>query len=156
MSPQSHKNSLRREKTMECNGYSTGAEIAAAEARNRSSPCESVDCMCVWRLPILLSFITHVYTSTRLHVYTSVIYRYTSRVPDTIARFAHLSRLPRDCHDSFATVLRDDPSGEHECMVILIAFIPIDDYISDRINQRVASRIADSSIRLRRIRRIDL
>jgi len=138
MSPQSHKNSLRREKTMECNGYSTGAEIAAAEARNRSSPCE------------------HVYTSTRLHVYTSVIYRYTSRVPDTIARFAHLSRLPRDCHDSFATVLRDDPSGEHECMVILIAFIPIDDYISDRINQRVASRIADSSIRLRRIRRIDL
>lgn len=44
MSPQNHKNNLTP-KNMESNGYSTG-KIMAKEARNHSSPCESMDCMC--------------------------------------------------------------------------------------------------------------
>lgn len=44
MSPQSHKSNLS-EKTMESNGYLADG-IMTKEARNHSSPCESVDCMC--------------------------------------------------------------------------------------------------------------
>jgi len=43
MSPQNRKNNLTP-KNMQSNGYSAG--IMAKEARNHSSPCESVDCMC--------------------------------------------------------------------------------------------------------------
>lgn len=44
MSPQNHKNNLTP-KNMESNGYSTG-KIMVKEAKNHSSPCESMDCMC--------------------------------------------------------------------------------------------------------------
>lgn len=44
MSPQSHKNNLTP-KDMQSNGYADGNTMAK-EARNHSSPCESVDCMC--------------------------------------------------------------------------------------------------------------
>jgi len=44
MSPQSYKNNLTP-KDMQSNGYSAGNTMTK-EARNHSSPCESVDCMC--------------------------------------------------------------------------------------------------------------